>query len=507
MKNSYKLLSLFIAVLIFYQTQAQSYRYTNTIFTAVDVTSGIVYGNAPFLDSPYSDESATTDGDLIMDIHQPQGDTNTNRPAIIFAHGGGFLDGSRDVDDMKAFCDTFALKGYVTATIDYRQGVEVNDNGDLHYNRAAYRGLQDGRAAVRFLRANAATYGIDPDKIYWGGNSAGSFIGLNAIYMDSSEKPDDAGNVNYTITVNGIPVAYTGPDLGDLDIGDNLDMSGEPDGVMACWGGVGDPATIQAENNQAVFLIHGEADNIVPFNQGPPFGLSGVSDVYGSNAINTQLTDIGIPAQKTYFVPGEDHEFYGVDNGNWENGTNGNEYWDTVVVAATNFYWLQHKPTADFTYVQNGTDVEFTSTGTGAISWLWDFGDARSTSEEENPVHAYPANGDYDVKLYIENTNASWDTIVKVVSVSGLVNTDFKNQQTTIKLYPNPANDYIQISGLNSAENYHLSLSDISGKLLRSEDIKNKTDFKINLQDFVPGIYFIKTESSQSVFTDKIIKN
>ena len=82
----------------------------------------------------------------------PAGDTETNRPTIVFAHGGGFSTGSKSVDDMKAFCDTFALKGYVTVTIDYRQGVEVVDNANLHYNRAAYRGMQDGRTAIRFLR-------------------------------------------------------------------------------------------------------------------------------------------------------------------------------------------------------------------------------------------------------------------------------------------------------------------------------------------------------------------
>ena len=119
---------------------------------------------------------------------------------------------------MVAFCDSFARKGYVTATIDYRQGVEVVDNGNLHYTRSAYRGVQDGRAAVRFLRANAETYGIDPDKIYWGSNSAGSFIGLNSIYMDSNEKPTHVGSVNYT---DGM-IPYSGPDLGGLDIGLNI---------------------------------------------------------------------------------------------------------------------------------------------------------------------------------------------------------------------------------------------------------------------------------------------
>lgn len=237
---------------IFSQASAQDYRYVETIFPASVITSNVVYGSAPFLNAPYVDESSTTTQNLVMDIFQPQGDVLNNRPAIIFAHGGGFLTGSRNVDDMVAFCDTFARKGYVTVTIDYRQGVEVIDNSNLHYTRAAYRGLQDGRTAVRFLRANAATYGIDPDKIYFGGNSAGSFIGLNSIYLDADEIPDYAGATSYTNPIYPFNT-INAPDLGALDIGTNLNFNGEPDAVMACWGGVGDTLTIEPVNNQAVF--------------------------------------------------------------------------------------------------------------------------------------------------------------------------------------------------------------------------------------------------------------
>ena len=120
-----KLSILFIVLLFFINISAQTYRYSQSIFSAITKTANVVYGNAPFLNSLYIDESNTTNGNLIMDIYTPTGDTRTDRPAIIFAHGGGFSNGNRNVDDMEAFCDTFARKGYVTITIDYRQGVQV----------------------------------------------------------------------------------------------------------------------------------------------------------------------------------------------------------------------------------------------------------------------------------------------------------------------------------------------------------------------------------------------
>lgn len=409
-----KIYILFSLLFVFNLIEAQTYRYTESIFPNVTKIADVVYGNAAFLNSSYNDENATTNGNLVMDIYEPTGDTRTDRPAIVFAHGGGFADGNRNVDDMEAFCDSFASKGYVTVTIDYRQGVEVLDNGNLHYTRAAYRGLQDGRTAIRFLRANAATYGIDATKIYWGGNSAGSFIGLNAIYMDAEEKPAYAGAVNYSIGM----IPFSGPDLGDLDIGNNLSENGEPDAVMACWGGVAD-TTIQmdADNNQNVFLIHGTTDGIVPFNSGAPFGLSGINPVYGSNSINTRLTNLDIPAQMTYFVPGQDHEFYGVDNGDWENGTNGNEYWDTVVVKATKFYHDQFKPTADYNFTLNGLTTNFTDNSSDAISYIWNFGDGSSQIYTQNTNHTYAVAGSYNVRLYVENSQANWDTITQVITV------------------------------------------------------------------------------------------
>ena len=152
---------------IFFQciTQAQDYRYTETLFFTSIVSQNIVYDNAPSINSPYNIESDTTSEDLKMDIYVPQGDTNTTRPAIIFAHSGGFLLGNKNHDDMMAFCDSLSKKGYVTATMNYRLGFNLFTNPNMHGTRAVYRGIQDGKAAVRYMRANASTYKVDEDKI------------------------------------------------------------------------------------------------------------------------------------------------------------------------------------------------------------------------------------------------------------------------------------------------------------------------------------------------------
>src|SRR5690349_7645379 len=58
------------------------------------------------------------------------------------------------------------------------------------------------------------------------------------------------------------------------------------------------------------------------------------------------------------------------------------------------------KPSASFTYDDNGREVTFTSTSKNATTFAWDFGDGE-TSTEENPVHTYESYGVYTVKLKV----------------------------------------------------------------------------------------------------------
>lgn len=74
---------------------------------------------------------------------------------MIWAHPGGFLVGDKQADDMIALCDTFARRGYVTASIMYRLGFNPFDGQSAE--RAAYRANQDGRAAIRYRRKRRRT--------------------------------------------------------------------------------------------------------------------------------------------------------------------------------------------------------------------------------------------------------------------------------------------------------------------------------------------------------------
>jgi acetyl esterase/lipase len=493
--------SLLLSILLTFPLAilSQNYRYVQTVFPGSVMTQGIVYGSAPFLNYPYINEAATTVQDLVMDVYQPQDDTLSMRPAIIFAHSGGFVTGSRTVDDMVAFCDTFARKGYVTATIDYRQGLEILDNPDLHYQRGAYRGIQDGRTAVRFLRANASQYGIDPERVYLTGSSAGAFIALNSVYLDADELPAYVGPVSYTAFFQN----YTGPDLGDPDIGENLGFNGTPDGIMGLWGGVDDTLKIGTNNASPVFLVHGTADGTVPFNVGPPFGITNLADVYGSYPISIRLAAIGIPARDTYFVEGQDHEFYGTDNGMWSNGVGGNAYWDTIVQKSTTFFYSLHQPEAAFSFTANGLETHFTDQGSGAITWKWDFGDG-GISSEQNPVHVYASAGSYMVSQFVQSSVMSWDTVSREVTVYD--NSELQDHLLSdLKLFPIPAKGSVTLISSSALDISEINMFDSRGEQVNVTVQEVGSYYILDLNEIPPGIYLIRIQDSGRIICRKLI--
>lgn len=103
------------------------------------------------------------DRKLLADIFAPKAKSGP-RPAIVVVHGGGWLNG--DKTKFRALAVELANRGYVTAAVEYRLAGEAKFPA----------GVQDCNASVRFLRANAKRYNIDPRRIGSVGGSAGAHI-------------------------------------------------------------------------------------------------------------------------------------------------------------------------------------------------------------------------------------------------------------------------------------------------------------------------------------------
>src|SRR5215475_7056195 len=167
-------------------------RYRDPIFDAVTVTSNVTYGSAVNLEN----QTIT----LQLDMYQPAGDTVTSRPAIVWVHGGSFCCGSKTSPEIVDEATTFSKEGYLNVSIDYRLESPGCSGTFSNCVAAIQEAAADAQAAVRFLRTNAATYGIDPNRIAIGGSSAGAITALNVGYS-TSEDPTSA--VRAAVSLSG----------------------------------------------------------------------------------------------------------------------------------------------------------------------------------------------------------------------------------------------------------------------------------------------------------------
>ena len=301
-------------------------RYLDEVFDEVIKTEDVVYGNAPDLPFIFLFEWNTVDIDLDMDIYEPAGDTESQRPVIIFLHPGAFFAGDNESGDMVSLSTDAAKRGYVAISANYRLGLNIVST--YSGERAVYRGVQDASALIRYLRENHEDLNIDPEKIFIWGSSAGSFIGLHLAYSSDDERPQST----YGSTSD--------PDLGCIDCeGNNYSHNSKPNALVSCWGAIGDLDWIDQEDNIPTIMFHGTLDLVVPHDDGLPFTINiALPIVYGSELIYDKLNSIGIESE-VYIEEGEGHEYWGSLNGNWISGPN--NFYDEILNSSFSFLYNQ----------------------------------------------------------------------------------------------------------------------------------------------------------------------
>lgn len=109
-------------------------------------------------------------------------------PAIAFFHGGGWAYGSPA--EFHNTCIRFAKKGFIAFSFQYR--LSVNEDGSVpHPDITPVESTKDARSAMRWVRENAASFHIDPDKIIAGGQSAGGQLALSTALIDDINELSD----------------------------------------------------------------------------------------------------------------------------------------------------------------------------------------------------------------------------------------------------------------------------------------------------------------------------
>ena len=258
-------------------------RYLEEIFSDVDVST-VTYSEV---------------NNLKLDIYQPVGDTENNRPLIILAHGGSFIAGARTNPSMVSLGEAFAKRGYVVASISYRLMTVF----DLIFSSSTLNGvaeaLSDGKAAIRYFRKSVVEgneYNIDQNQIYFGGNSAGAIIAIHAAFMQEGEVEDP--ELMIAMENNGGFEGNSG----------NPGFSSDIRGAISLAGGIANLDFINSSDfNSLLITCHGDLDNTVVYDCGEPLSGTVPIELCGGGAILEHSSLIGFENHHHLLFEGEDH--------------------------------------------------------------------------------------------------------------------------------------------------------------------------------------------------------
>jgi alpha/beta superfamily hydrolase len=289
-----KKITLFLGLLLtgaaFSQSPCATGRYASDVFANFTTTSDVTYGqNASW------NGAATT---LKLDIYQPTGDAETNRPLILFVHGGSFIGGSKTDGDMVTMCQKFAKKGYVTASVDYRLGFFPFDSANAV--KAVVRATQDLRAAIRFFykdKQTTNTYKIDTNHIFVGGSSAGAITALHVAYLDKECEITDYLSPSVISTLGGLDGTSGNPGY-----------SSKVHGVLNGCGALARYSWLEA-GDIPLASVHGTNDGTVKYNRGIVNPGTPLMYLDGSRMVHERACAVGVENQ-FYTFPGAPHVPY-----------------------------------------------------------------------------------------------------------------------------------------------------------------------------------------------------
>jgi acetyl esterase/lipase len=186
------------------------------------------------------------EGDVLLDLYLPEKAPAAALPVIVWVHGGGWNKGSKENPPL----GWLATEGYAVASINYR----------LSWLARWPAQIDDVRAAVRWIRVNAAKHGLDPERIAVAGGSAGGHLAALA-----GTEPPPAGE-KVPSRVRAVIDLYGPTDL--LTMPGNTPGAGRTDTDLARSNGarmLGGPVRERPELARAASALHHVSSDDPPF--------------------------------------------------------------------------------------------------------------------------------------------------------------------------------------------------------------------------------------------------
>ncbi len=209
---------------------------------------------------------AQVDGrSLTLDLYLPETEPKAPLPLLVWVHGGGWIGGDKRPCPSTGFVPT----GWIVASVGYRLTTVAPFPAQIH----------DVKAAIRFLRAHADAWGIDPERVAAAGASAGGhLVALLGTSGGVASLEGTAGPTGVSSAVQAV-IDYFGPtDLTQFDGHGSRLVAAAPGSVVErLLGGplaergevakAANPITFVDADDPPFLIFHGDRDDIVPLDQ------------------------------------------------------------------------------------------------------------------------------------------------------------------------------------------------------------------------------------------------
>lgn len=420
------------------QTSCSNGRYSTDVYLTHSLTSNVQYG--------INKTNTGTTQTLTLDFYEPPMDTASQRPLIIWAHGGAFYQGSKNDQDIVTLCQRFSKKGFACASINYRLGISPFDsNGAV---RATIRAIQDMKAAIRFFHKDKSTinkYKIDTNNIFIGGSSAGAVMALGTAFLDKTCEITPYISQGLLDSLGGL-AGKSGNECYSMKINGVINLCG----TLLKYGWI--------ENGNTSFCsMHGTIDTDVPYSQGKL--NPGIPIMYsdGSRMLFERSNNVGVT-----------NSFY-----TWH--------------GAAHMPYLGATPTA-------------TAYMDSTVNFVRDY--LISQLGCVNPPLLPPNTPAGLVNLYpYSNCNLNSPIPCGVTNTS-----NHSTSNLEFSIFPNPTCNNLKIQFIEEDVNFKVTLKDFTGKTIMSFNQTSK-ETQINLGAYNNGIYFLEISNVNfKTFRYKIIK-
>ena len=516
---------LILCVLTFNISLGQNDRYFDEIFDSVNVTTNIKYSDnfsvvlasngVPF--APTGTNAVCPE--LVFDFYEPNGDTLTERPLLVYLHTGTFAPrflnnnptGDRNDYATVKMCERFAKRGYTVANVEYRLGWNGGAGGSLAANsisliKGVYRAIQDTKAAVRYfyrdVQDSSNTYRIDTNRIALVGQGSGGWVALGyASVSDTSDLQLDKflspqGEMLIDLDTIGDWDGYGGTP--PQNVVNNAGYSSKIQMVCSMGGGMGALDWLKA-GDVPMAAVHCRTDNVAIYTTG---------DVNVTTAIGLIPITTGISG--SYDVIDSANK---LGNNNVLSGIS-----DVYTTAAYNAS-LKIVDSIDKGLGIIGQPIEnlfpFVTVNANE-SAPWEFWDSATTvagaaafGKDGAVILAGAAIGNPDMSMakanaYMDSTLGFFcPRLVNALALAGpTVDVIENNSYSDILIYPNPVSGTINFNAPSKIKS--IKIYNQLGTLVKQFN-PNSLNYNFNTEEMPNGIYISQISTTEKDYVEKVI--